>query len=201
MTDGDQIGNAHVIVSGSTDGSITFWDLTESVGHFMQSILAYEPEKNIDCQGRPRTGRGSQGGRWWKCSHSKSETSDGFEGSIPADITNTELNIREKENSDEKNPSRVNNKKVPLIPPTDISSILVGEICQVKPLLVLDSIHQSGVNCLHVSRMENSQHLNSGVVYCVLSGGDDQSLHCVVFSLEHKISNPSQGNWFLGIFM
>lgn len=201
MTDGYQNGNVHVIISGSTDGSITFWDLTESVGHFMQSILAFEPEKNINCQSRPRTGRGSQGGRWWKSSHSKNITSDGFEGSIDDDITNTKLNMKEKESSGEKEPSRVNNKRAPSILPSDISSYLAGEMCGVKPLLVLDSIHQSGVNCLHVSRMENSQHLNSGVVYCILSGGDDQSLHCIIFSLNQKTSNPSPGNQSLCMFM
>ncbi|CAN6285992.1 unnamed protein product [Urochloa humidicola] len=59
----DDAGDRFLIVSGSTDGSITFWNLTETVHGFMQLISQTQPHMSIDCQKRPRTGRGSQGGR------------------------------------------------------------------------------------------------------------------------------------------
>uniref|UniRef100_A0A803M7A0 Transducin/WD40 repeat-like superfamily protein n=1 Tax=Chenopodium quinoa TaxID=63459 RepID=A0A803M7A0_CHEQI len=58
--------NIYIIISGSTDGSIAFWDVTKSIETFMQRVSSLHLEKSIDFQKRPRTGRGSQGGRWWK---------------------------------------------------------------------------------------------------------------------------------------
>ena len=59
-------GRVYLVLSGSTDGSITFWDRTESVENFVRYVSNSKVDKHIDCQKRPRTGRGSQGGRWWK---------------------------------------------------------------------------------------------------------------------------------------
>ena len=63
---------------------------------------------------------------------------------------------------------------------TDDSS---SEICEISPLHVLSSIHQSGVNCLHISDMNHCQSFNNGFLYYLLSGGDDQALHCLGFDL------------------
>uniref|UniRef100_A0A453JDB9 Uncharacterized protein n=1 Tax=Aegilops tauschii subsp. strangulata TaxID=200361 RepID=A0A453JDB9_AEGTS len=56
-------GDRYIIVSGSTDGSITLWDLTDTIHGFMELVSETKPHMVIDCQKRPKTGRGSQGGR------------------------------------------------------------------------------------------------------------------------------------------
>ncbi|KAF3789136.1 hypothetical protein EJ110_NYTH19335 [Nymphaea thermarum] len=71
-----QIENFYLVASGSTDGNIIFWDLTETVRSFMLWVSEIQPEKLIDCNRRPRTGRGSQGGRWWRSLNKASEEKD-----------------------------------------------------------------------------------------------------------------------------
>ncbi|KAF7100212.1 hypothetical protein CFC21_101749 [Triticum aestivum] len=56
-------GDRYIIVSGSTDGSITLWDLTDTIHGFMELVSETKPHMVNDCQKRPKTGRGSQGGR------------------------------------------------------------------------------------------------------------------------------------------
>ncbi|XVF80749.1 hypothetical protein PTKIN_Ptkin15bG0100100 [Pterospermum kingtungense] len=74
-----QIGNQYIVISGATDGSIAFWDITENVEMFVQRVSSLNIEKFIDCQKRPRTGRGSQGGRQWRSLNS-SMSKKRFEG-------------------------------------------------------------------------------------------------------------------------
>nr|XP_027099999.1 uncharacterized protein LOC113719126 isoform X1 [Coffea arabica]XP_027100006.1 uncharacterized protein LOC113719126 isoform X1 [Coffea arabica] len=64
--DNSFIGSLYMVISGSTDGSIAFWDLTKDVEDFMHQVSSLQIKDYIDCQRRPRTGRGSQGGRWWR---------------------------------------------------------------------------------------------------------------------------------------
>ena len=74
----------YLVISGSTDGSVAFWDLTESVENFVRSVSNSLVDKHIDCQKRPRTGRGSQGGRWWKALGSGVSTKNPGDNSITA---------------------------------------------------------------------------------------------------------------------
>ena len=100
------------MISGATDGSIAFWDLTGSIEAFMQRVSTLHVEKFIDCQKRPRTGRGSQGGRWWRSlssSLSKRRVGSGLVTTKGGDGTNhnklnhvasrTELLINDSESS------------------------------------------------------------------------------------------------------
>ncbi|XP_077240486.1 transducin family protein / WD-40 repeat family protein isoform X2 [Tasmannia lanceolata] len=196
--DNVQRENAYIVISGSTDGSITFWDLTETVEHFMQCLSMLQPEKLIDCQRRPRTGRGSQGGRWWK-----SLTNQSLKA-VPRDSMDTSITIEDTnghtiDQARCKAPSKLD---VPVNSPTVCSQSNNGsfpgseiytdgssiEIHELQPLHVIQSVHQSGVNCLHVSNTRDPQRSGSEPLYYVLSGGDDQALHCLVFCLKVQLT-------------
>lgn len=150
-----QIKNVYLVISGSTDGSMAFWDLTQSVEAFIQQLSTLHIENYIDPQKRPRTGRGSQGGRWWK-SLRRNVSKQTPAGDSVVDPENGTLEDR---NDD-----------------------LSCEICEIRPVHVLTNVHQSGINCLHVS--EDCQ--SSGFVYKVISGGDDQALHYLGFDLQSE---------------
>ena len=177
----------YIVISGATDGSIAFWDLTGSVEAFMGRVSILQVEKFIDCQKRPRTGRGSQGGRWWRSlGSSMSKNRTGVEsvnersGVGGSHITHETLllgnscgNRRTAASQDIHAPSHKSESC------TDDSS----EMCEICPLHVLENVHQSGVNCLHVSDVKGFRSSDGGSLYNVLSGGDDQALHCLRFAL------------------
>eukprot|EP01018_Ginkgo_biloba_P008951 Gb_26563 [translate_table: standard] len=61
------------------------------------------------------------------------------------------------------------------------------DIPTVYPMHIFYSAHQSGVNCLHISSINGSKCPDtetSGLLYCVISGGDDQALHIASFSVH-----------------
>ncbi|KAL6968709.1 hypothetical protein U1Q18_034503 [Sarracenia purpurea var. burkii] len=191
--DNVQTGRVYLLISGSTDGNITFWDLTESVESFIWSVSSFQVEKFIDCQKRPRTGRGSQGGRWWKALGVGVSTKSPSNNSITArTIEGTGKNMLHtgecgtpSKISDSSSGSMVCTEPIYTASPTedrtdDSSSV----ICKILPLKVLSNVHQSGVNCLHISSTQNTSGSNFGSVYYVLSGGDDQALHCLGFDLQ-----------------
>lgn len=62
----ENIQNIYLVLSGTTTGSIAVWDLTDIVSDFIFKISAHNPGEDIVAQRRPRTGRGSQGGRRWR---------------------------------------------------------------------------------------------------------------------------------------
>ncbi|KAF8008258.1 hypothetical protein BT93_K2049 [Corymbia citriodora subsp. variegata] len=174
-----QIGNVYVVVSGATDGSIAFWDLTESVEAFMRRLSDIHLEKLMDCQKRPRTGRGSQGGRWWR-SLSK--------------IARKELPISDHVNM--KAIKELNGKLTGGVACGSSSSMLDAsseldsnaanssfEIIEVNPFHVLNGVHQSGVNCLHVCETKHGQSSYGRFLYQLVSGGDDQALHLLKFEV------------------
>ncbi|KAJ4844773.1 hypothetical protein Tsubulata_003478 [Turnera subulata] len=209
-----QIGNAYIVIGGATDGSISFWDLTDSVENFVNQLSALNLESLGNCQKRPRTGRGSQGGRLWKslgrsCSkkgssigtvtleaeertnsdlvngdHGRSGTVSGVEscstemmnnGSCETEIINAAISCSEtcsKAVHDSSLDTAVHG----------IGSL--GGRCEIQPLYVFNNVHQSGVNCLHVSSVPSSQGSDTGFVFRVVSGGDDQALHCFEFELS-----------------
>lgn len=147
-------------------------------------------ENSIDCQKRPRTGRGSQGGRWWRSlgATPKKKPSSSLvsmrvkEGtSVLNDVAcGTSLKLNDPEYTPTGSSQAIFTASLESEVNTDDSS---SEICEISPLHVLSSVHQSGVNCLHVSDVKHCQSFNNGFLYNLLSGGDDQALHCLGFDL------------------
>lgn len=200
--DNVKVGNVYIVIGGSTDGSVTFWDLTDSVEAFMQSVSVCDVEKLFDCQKRPRTGRGSQGGRRWRRSLS-SGLSKERQGNNQ--VTSKAKNKAKSINSTTHGTSSVPNKSEDnnmvcsqtrhtaspvLETKADDSS---AEICEIQPLHLLKNVHQSGVNCLHVSEIKAGQTNDSSCVYNIISGGDDQSIHHLVVELSTKTINLDYG--------
>lgn len=64
-----------------------------------------------------------------------------------------------------------------------VSSTQSCDVPEVQPLQMFSGVHQSGVNCLHVSEMEQRSSSAPGMSYCIVSGGDDQAVQCFVFTL------------------
>ncbi|XP_052481581.1 uncharacterized protein LOC105764022 isoform X2 [Gossypium raimondii] len=183
------ISSTYLVITGATDGNITFWDITESVETFVQRVSSLNIEKFIDCQKRPRTGRGSQGGRQWRSLNSsmskrrlggdsvtrKAGDVDNSDSNITPD-TSSELNDLQKRS---KNCSQAEHDT--LLEPETSRTDSLTEICEIQPIHVMNNVHQSGVNCLHVSGdfqgSENCYLLN------IVSGGDDQAVHCLQLKL------------------
>ena len=184
--------NTYIVISGSTDGSVAFWDVTESVEAFMQRVSCLHVEKSIDFQKRPRTGRGSQGGRWWK-SVDAAVTAKG----TSTDFTMMNENGVSSDNALDNQSSSAVILKDPKMSsfPKEIASSRSREnfddfssrVSEIKPLHVLPNAHQSGVNCLHLC----SQLLQNSLRYNIVSGGDDQALSFLQFVVvpSLKISN------------
>jgi hypothetical protein len=57
-------------------------------------------------------------------------------------------------------------------------------ICEIRPFHVFNNVHQSGVNSLHISDIQDIQSSENGFAFSVISGGDDQALHCLKFDLS-----------------
>lgn len=207
--DNSLIGSLYMVISGSTDGSIAFWDLTKDVEDFMQQVSSLQIIDSIDCQRRPRTGRGSQGGRWWRGLGSHVlKKKPGDKHVLGSQIQkgkndNGYFSVRTTEKSDEnmENDAVYGTSEMPYSEQhTDAHSqvkdctFVSGEkvfdslrgIRKVPPLHVLYNAHQSGVNCLYVSNKKSMGFSGNRYTYCVLSGGDDQALNCVVFDLALK---------------
>ncbi|CAM8965527.1 unnamed protein product [Rhodiola kirilowii] len=166
-------GGRYILISGSTNGNITFWDLTESVHSFMRWMSTIRIEKSIEGQKRPRTGRGSQGGRLWK-SINVNTTRKKPENGLDASST-------ENGNKDH-HVASLNTADTVVIESKADKEAVSFQIHEVQQLHVVNLVHQSGVNCLHVSRVRNSQ--SSVSQYIILSGGDDQALHSLIFDVE-----------------
>jgi len=202
FADNIKVGNVYIVISGSTDGSVTFWDLTDSVEAFMQSVSVCDVEKLFDCQKRPRTGRGSQGGRRWRRSLSSGlskERQDNNQVTSKAKNKDKSINSTTHGTSSVPNKSEDNNMVCSqtrhtaspvLETKADDSS---AEICEIQPLHLLKNVHQSGVNCLHVSQIKAGQTNDSSCVYSIVSGGDDQAIHHLVVELSTKTINIDCG--------
>ncbi|GLJ20918.1 hypothetical protein SUGI_0381750 [Cryptomeria japonica] len=223
----DSTQNTFLVFGGATTGSIVVWDLTDIVNDFTSKISSLNPGKDIVAQRRPRTGRGSQGGRRWRFlrnqngnSKDTASRSDAVHIAISKPLSDTLLSedVREEislntsvnrsqftcsEEQDPENELEVAKKykKGSLKCPTEcdtnpdtrgsheVTSMgrLHDEIQKLHPLHVFDHAHQSGVNCLHISTLNGNEMLNtenSDLLYCVVSGGDDQALHIASFKLH-----------------
>lgn len=170
--------DVYLLISGATDGSIGFWDVTKCVEAFVKQVSSIHIEKYIDCQLRPRTGRGSQGGRKWKLLGSKiskraQENSNSVGEAAEEDpASSLELtNDHPQENG--------KNEDADSLPETS----------EIKTSHVVKNAHQSGVNCLHVSRSNSSPSYGNGLMFNVISGGDDQALHCLSFNILSSSNN------------
>ncbi|XWS76708.1 hypothetical protein CRYUN_Cryun01aG0201000 [Craigia yunnanensis] len=193
VTGNIQIGSLYIVIGGATDGSIAFWDITESAEAFVQRVSSLNIEKSIDCQKRPRTGRGSQGGRQWRSLNS-SMSKRRFGGNsvtrksgdaanndlLYASGTSSELNDLE---SISKNCSQAMHNT--LLESETSRTDPLPEICEIQPIHVINNVHQSGVNCLHLSGMEYQGSENC-FLFHIVSGGDDQALHCLQFKLTQS---------------
>lgn len=185
------IGSQYIVLGGSTDGSITFWDLTKSVETCMQRVSALKMEDYIDCQKRPRTGRGSQGGRWWRSLGSsviskKPGNSSGSEGSTDKTENGPSHSIYESSSAC---PQRSDILFSQVVDPASFGSEMSTEdasleTCEIRPLHTVENVHQSGVNCLHVSDIKDDRGPSSGFLFYVISGGDDQALHSLRFDIS-----------------
>lgn len=202
ITDKVQIGSVYIVISGSTDGAITFWDLTETVESFMQRVSTIQPEKVIDCQRRPRTGRGSQGGRWWRsltncsskaCPPVSIGTVNTVKDSIDHNVASTAHGISSEDGSISCPSACSQSTDSFIMPEVQADDSLTG-VAEIGPLHVLASVHRSGVNCLHVSNSKDGLNMKSESIYYILSGGDDQALHSFGFDLVLKPTNYTDGS-------
>lgn len=193
--------NLYILISGATDGSIVFWNLTRSIEAFMERLSTLHLEKLIDCQKRPRTGRGSQGGRWWRSLNSR------FPKKPPGDDSKSAKSLEESDGnmlygaschslssfddsdgSTRPSPQAMENDSPKMEKNSADNS--ASEISEIDPLQVLRSIHQSGVNCLHVSEAKHNQSPDGHFMYHLVSGGDDQALHCLTFEVLPQSLTP-----------
>lgn len=142
----------------------------------MKQVSSLHIEKFIDCQKRPRTGRGSQGGRKWKLLGAKRTQGISSEAAEEDPATSLEVTngVVPQENG--------NNESAESLPDTS----------EIKPSHVVRNAHQSGVNCLHVSRSSSSPSCGNGLMFNVISGGDDQALHCLSFNILSSSSPASK---------
>ncbi|XP_073147643.1 uncharacterized protein [Henckelia pumila] len=201
-------GNLYLAICGSTDGSISFWNLTECVENFMLQISSLQTESCMELQKRPRTGRGSQGGRWWRSMYApnhfkkilgepnvlRKQTSPGVfsvqsqEPEMQSHVCGaSEISLSEQTNplvSPQVSEQVSEQKKDESIPETRI----------LAAAHVLNNVHQSGVNCLHVSDVKDLQLSDSRFSFYVVSGGDDQSINFIRCDLERNSTSQNSEN-------
>ncbi|XP_029118842.1 uncharacterized protein [Elaeis guineensis] len=169
-------------------------------------VLEIQPQMLIGCQRRPQTGRGSQGGRWWRSmttqyskkgvQHGLSRIKDGSDVNEPTPDKTASKGSSVQETDAAKCQTSCRQTMGSCHMPERVSNMLASEIPEVRPIHVLNSVHQSGVNCLHFSEMKDCFHSRSEGAYCLLSGGDDQAVHCVCFKLEVHLTDlaPKPGD-------
>ncbi|CAK7348505.1 unnamed protein product [Dovyalis caffra] len=179
------VGSVYIVISGATDGSIAFWDLTDNIEAFVQRLSSLNIDRSLNCQTRPRTGRGSQGGRWWRTlsnSVPKNRLGDGLVAIKAGESTNNHPMNGASTTNDAKSHTTVYSQAVENAPHEPEANS--PGTCEIWPFHVFNNVHQSGVNSLHISDVHNCQSSESGFVFSVVSGGDDQALHCLKFDLS-----------------
>ncbi|CAN1353164.1 WD repeat-containing protein 6 [Linum perenne] len=178
--------NAYVAISGATDGSIAFWDLTKSIEAFVHQLSSVNEENLTNCRTRPRTGRGSQGGRWWR-SLSKASDKAPMSSSVESEAQETTINV-DLEGIDAANETSTS------VNGNGSSHSSTSSVQEISPLHIVHGVHQSGVNCLRVSDMLIGRISGSSSQFSLVSGGDDQALNCLKFCvLLESTSRYSDG--------
>lgn len=190
--------NAYLIVSGATDGSIAVWDITNLVITFTKQMLS-GVVSSAGTQLRPRTGRGSQGGRRFRNAKQQqaglpkeSKNATVVEGAVdivsPIKDVNVEENAETNEGADANTEARIGTA----VQAEDTTGSLPYQSSLLLPLYTFAAAHQSGVNCLSAAKRD------SEVV--VVSGGDDQRIHVLRFEIhpcegeKHRKCAPSGGD-------
>lgn len=190
------VGNVYIVISGATDGSIAFWDLTGNIEAFMKRLSSLHQEMFIDFQKRPRTGRGSQGGRWRRSLGSVTKGRLRKDSKKGGDDTNVSIqNEVPHESSSRVDISEANTACSEPVCSTSSELVLSSgdsssEMCEIRPIYVLSNVHQSGVNSLHVSAVNSSKRVNNCFTYHLITGGDDQALQCLTFDLSLLSESP-----------
>ncbi|KAH0981980.1 hypothetical protein GBA52_009157 [Prunus armeniaca] len=186
---------------------LAFWDLTRSIQAFMQLVSVLDVEKFIDCQKRPRTGRGSQGGRQWRSlGSSMSKNRLGAGSATVKSGKETDHNLLDRvmdgtsEMLNDYESSRTASSQATASLDSEVNACdSSSDICEISPLYVFKNIHQSGVNSLHVSDVEGCQSPELGFLYNLISGGDDQALSCLRFELSVSASDSEFENMTLDV--
>lgn len=167
----------------------------------MRQISGLEMENSMEFQKRPRTGRGSQGGRWWRSidSHNAKKKPGHciFREKANIHLVSAERTDsgNEMENhvhgTSETSLSEQSHVHVPLQVGNQASFVSGRKTDDLSPqtsvlvaVEVLDNIHQSGVNCLCVSDVKDHRLPKSMFSFYVVSGGDDQAINCLRCDLE-----------------
>lgn len=198
-----QIGSLYLAITGSTDGSIAIWDLTDCVENFMRQISGLELENCMEFQKRPRTGRGSQGGRLRRSidNHIANKKPD---NSILRETANIQFvsDGSTKPGNDMEihgtSISEQSNVHVPLL--VGNQDLFVSgrkkspKTTVLMAVKVLDKIHQSGVNSLCVTDIKDHSLPDSMSSFYVVSGGDDQAINCLRFDLEINTMRENSQN-------
>ncbi|XP_057790304.1 uncharacterized protein LOC131007161 isoform X2 [Salvia miltiorrhiza] len=204
-----QTGSLYLAITGSTDGSIAIWDLTECIENFMRQTAGFQMENCIDFQKRPRTGRGSQGGRWWRSIDSNKPKKRPGNCKLREKANNRSVSDGRMESSNETEDHvhgtsetsmfEQSDDHVPLKVDNQTSLVsgrkadyLSPQTSVLEAMQVLDAIHQSGVNCLFVSEIKNQRFHDSMFTFYVVSGGDDQAINCLRCDLELDPTMKSQ---------
>lgn len=196
-----ETGSLYLAITGSTDGSIAIWDLTECIENFMRQIPGFHMENCIDFQKRPRTGRGSQGGRRWRSidSHKAKKKPGNCKLKGKANIHSVSVERTETGNKREDHVHGTSEASM-FEQRNDHGTLKIGNLASLEPgrkiddlsphtgvleaKYVLDNVHQSGVNCLYVSDIKNQRLPDSMFTFYVVSGGDDQAINCLRCDLE-----------------
>ncbi|KAJ7565067.1 hypothetical protein O6H91_02G046200 [Diphasiastrum complanatum] len=198
-----------MVLSGATDGNIAVWDVTHVIIDFINSYRG--PNQSfVPAPLRPFTGRGSEGGRRWKSSRHKTvalqelmqlnefhsvhmeqnrtlkKVGDLFtEAQGSNDYLKRDVNPHKfhadisSENQDSAKPDETEN-----------STSECNGVSVVCPVHVFNNAHQSGVNCMSISEVKCEKQFTTeaGLMFLLVSGGDDQAMHVATFTLQSGTS-------------
>jgi len=193
---GSSCQNAYLIISGATDGSIAVWDITNLVITFTKQMSSGVTSltSSAAMQLRPRTGRGSQGGRRFRSAKQRQagllkerkkadKNATVVEGVVdfvgPIKDANVKENVEINEGSDANIKASIRDA----VQDEDVSEAtgsLPYQSSVLLPLYTFAAAHQSGVNCLSAAKVAGRR--DSEVV--VVSGGDDQRIHVLKFEIH-----------------
>lgn len=190
---GGSCQNAYLIVSGATDGSIAVWDITNLVIIFTKKMSSgvASLSSSAGTQLRPRTGRGSQGGRRFRSAKQREpkgmkkvdKNATVVEGAVDIVSSKNDVNVKENEETTDSAEANINDNIEAAVQVEDVSEAtgsLPYQSSVLLPLHTFAAAHQSGVNCLSAAEVAGKR--DSEVV--VVSGGDDQRIHVLRFEIH-----------------